>query len=217
MTFHKAPYVMVWCISWYLETQSVSGYIGTGCWEQKRPPMSSLDYSFPSWKHSNPLTAWGIKMLAEWRKQVWHPFMQRLPVIDCRDVVLTWHPLCRAAFSQSVQLPAYIRLFVRLPGWLSRLPCCVCFLVSVSSPEVRSHSGAEDHTRQAHLESPSWLHLPVSKPGANEKQESAYRSLCLVSISYANHFFFQSVYWDFTNWLYHNISQACTFVQTIIQ
>lgn len=106
--------------------------------------MFSLDYRLFLKATS---TRVDIKMQSEKKKKRLASSQTVLPVIDCRDVVLTWHTLGTAALSLSAQLPAYIQLFVRLAGRLSRLPCCVCFLVSVCSPEVRSPSSAEDHTR----------------------------------------------------------------------
>lgn len=85
-----------------------------------------------------------------------------LPVIDCRVVALTWHTLCRAAYSQSVQLPAYIRLFVRLAGWVGSLAECVS-LSRFAAPRWDLRAALRIIQGQAHLESLSWLHLPVSK------------------------------------------------------
>lgn len=105
------------------------------------------------------LTTWDVEMLSE-RKVAC--FQAVLPVLHCKDVVLTWHALFWAALSQSVQLPAYIQFSVRLAGGMGSLAAHVS---SSQFPALRWDLRAELRIiqGQAHLESLSWLHLPVSE------------------------------------------------------
>lgn len=60
-----------------------------------------------------------LEMLNE-RRRDWHLFKQGsaavLSVVVCRDAMITWHTLWRAASSPSVQLPAHRQVFGKPTG-----------------------------------------------------------------------------------------------------
>lgn len=84
------------------------------------------------------------------------------PAADCRDLVLTWH-----TFPQSSLLPvcpaSWIHASLCKPGWqCSAGSLAACVSLSLF-PALRWDLRAEPRIiqGQAHLESLSWLHLPV--------------------------------------------------------
>lgn len=81
-------------------------------------------------------------------------------------------------------LPGFLQTYSF--GRMSGLPCCACFFVLVSIPEVRPQSRSEEREGTGASGKSMLVALASLQAGANEKQKAEFCLHCLVSISLAN-------------------------------